>query len=542
MIVDPGRVEDFPAHDRGQRIRLVQLRGGERRLLDDGQPVAAGLLRDDHDVPLGVGDAVPFQHRPPEARDAEEQSGVIPGHHLADPDHAVGGQVIEVLVERLHGEQVVLGHHERPGGRGGERGRGHERDHVVLLLRTGGDRAAVADVDPHLGTRVDVAGPLAETVFRPVDDRRVDLHAGDVRRTEADRGQGVLPPARPDVEHLGPGIEVERKRRDVREDPADLVPVAVEVDRPGHGAPVEEHQDLAVRIEDAVGGLTRPVGRARAAVERGDAAHGIPLDRELLQRFARVGAGHLSLVDDGNDEHFRDVENEHRRHDHQESRATYHVCPAGPDGERHGGQAAENGHHQDQVRSGEEREAGKHQRASDAGADQVGEIERGDAARVVRERQRHGHPPEEERHRDDEIRQPEVKSAESRAVRRGRQPVLDQEADRNGNGIELGSPRHLDRGLLRRKLVHVEIDVDPGDPDAEQRDRHDHEREVVVHGHGKNPGQDDLLEQHRHGDEKDAEQERARKFFGRTEGCGQEYLVLLSATLISVARNSEVPW
>ena len=76
--------------------------------------------------------------------------------------HAVVGEVIEVVVERLDGVQRVLG--QRVGARGGRRPGVHERrlDDVVAIRRPPHEAAAVVHGDAHARVRVDAARELAE--------------------------------------------------------------------------------------------------------------------------------------------------------------------------------------------------------------------------------------------------------------------------------------------------------------------------------------------------------------------------------------------
>ena len=151
-------------------------------------------------------------------------------HPARDRQHAVVGQVIEVVVERLDRVERVLGQRVGAGRRRGPRVHERRLDHVVAIGRPPHEAAAVVDGDADARVGVDAARELAEPVaHHVVGDDRVDLDAVHACGAEDQRRDEVASAARTDDERgeaAASALQLIRERRE-------LVPEVLDVGQVG---------------------------------------------------------------------------------------------------------------------------------------------------------------------------------------------------------------------------------------------------------------------------------------------------------------------
>ena len=178
-----------------------------------------------------------------------------------------------------------------------------------------------------------------------------------------------------------------------------------------------------------------------------------------------------------------------------------------------GAKAGERGDPQHRGRAVGPVEDDDQQHAAQRRAGEVRGVEPADAAREPGQRQAHGDPAQDERHRDHGIRQHDGVDRDHRRMQLEGDAQLRHEAEDQRDGEQHRGRRQPLVDARGRKRARRQIDEERARRHAEHRHRQRDERKVVQHRHAEDPRQQDLVHQRGEGDEEQAD-------VGRRAGLG----------------------
>ena len=429
-------------------------------------------------------------------------------------DHdAVVGQVIQGLLDHLDGVEVALRQDERPrrgGVVGGIAVRRHVPHEVVAVRAAGQERTTVGLVDRDVRNLVEMPGEVGVLVLEQADGHRVELDALDLLAAEVQRRQDLVAAGRPDDQ----GVVVVATEQ-AEGDGAGLRLVAL------------ERRRVAVVLVDA--------GTVRTVVRQDLRVGGRPDDVDTEDRTPltelRCHLGLRRLGRDVGERPVRDHDDQERDGDRAGETARDRPDPLArhePGKREH--QGGEH-HHRRWPERADERDGHD---AAEAGADEVGEVERSHAFGRATQDHRDDHAQRDERGEQHEADEPEDRQVLERRGRAvvpdlhrvdrdlGHDEIADGHADRSRQAAHRQDPlgRCVTQPLRHRDEHTTRADAEECQPQ--------HQVGVVVPELvGDDAGVADLQQQPREADEEDdselslAAASRSRHVGKRSGGGGQ---------------------
>ena len=393
---DGARVAGVAAHRRVEHavlaparllVQRVQFLVRERGALDQDRGQRQ-LARGEH-VALRVFDAEPRKRGPGQGAEPHELHAPHPGP-AAHGDDPPGRQVLQVVLERLHRVQVVLGQRERPGGRGGPGVHQRGLDHVELPCAASDEVTPLGQVGLDVGLAVEVPAVLAVAApHHVVEDDRVDLGQRDVPVPVLDRAEHVDPAAGTDDQHAPSGADDVDQRGDAL--------VGVE--------PLDVLQRVDVGAGQGVDGEDRWMLWALRQPLDLDAREGVPL-HELEPVVVHI----LHVPHPG--ERVELVHTEQQQQPGQQpDRYPLGLEPSHVGAEDHRRRCRQRRHQQHRALPAHQPQQRVQQQAGQAGPHQIEEVERGHPLAQVVQRERHHHPAVVERNRRGAVQERELPEA-----------------------------------------------------------------------------------------------------------------------------------